>query len=169
MKEVIEGKKILFYDENGNEKMCIDYPCDECTWYFSSNEVLTITPDMHLYHALLKLMQNDYHFEENTKLKDYKDDTYLRWFSDCSYNPDDDWSCAEVSYLNISFEDEVFKVWCVKPLDKLVNRPRKFHLIAFSPLGNGKFSMNEKTGQTFQTEFVTDVYYELLNASKRGR
>lgn len=101
MHKVINGTKISFLDNSDNEIMYIDYPTDECIWYFSSSDVVTITKDMDLFELLKKLMSQQYEFDNNEVLKSYKDDNVLVWYSDCYYNPDDEWSINSVSYLTI--------------------------------------------------------------------
>ena len=45
-------------------------------------------------------------------------------------------------------------------------RKNKTHLIAFSPLGNGKYAKNIKSGLTLQDDFVMMIYRELIKKDK---
>ena len=102
--------------------MYIDYPTDECIWYFNNSEVITITKDMELFELLKSIISQQYEFNEDEILKSYKNDNKLIWYSDCYYNPDDEWSRNSVSYLKIEYIDCVFKLKCTKPLDSMINR-----------------------------------------------
>ena len=166
MHKVINGTKISFYDDSDNEIMYIDYPSDECIWYFNSSEVAIITEDSVLFEPIKSIMSQQYEFDNNEVLHSSKDDNKLVWYSDCYYNPSDEWSINSVSYLTIEFIDGIFKIKCTKLLDKMINRKYKSHVIAFSPLGNGKYTRNIKTGSTLQDEFVINVYQKLLQREK---
>jgi hypothetical protein len=167
MKKVIKGSRIEFWNEETNKIiMYIDYSTDECIWYFYNSEVITITKDMDLFELLKNIISQQYKFNEDEILKSYKSDNKLIWYSDCYYNPDDEWSRNSVSYLKIEYIDCVFKLKCTKPLDSMINRKEKSHVIAFSPLGNGKYTKNIKSGLTLQDDFVTMVYQELLKREK---
>ena len=165
MKKVINDKTIYFYDENDNEIMYIDHSTDECIWFFQTDSVISIEEDTELYCLLESFMQSTYDFSNDT-LKCVKDENNLVWYSDCYYNPDDDWSIASVSVLNIKRDESGFKVWCTKKLDELINRNSKTYGICFSPAGNGKYSRNLSTGLTLQDDFVTHIYQPLLNKNK---
>lgn len=166
MHKVINGTKISFYDDSGNEIMYIDYLSDECIWYFNSSEVATIAKDSVLFEPIKNIMLQQYEFDNNKVLHSYKDDNKLVWYSDCYYNPDDEWSIKNVSYLTIEYVDGVFKLKCIKPLDEIIDRKNKSHVIGFSPAGNGKYTRNVKTRLTLQDDFVINVYHELLKREK---
>lgn len=171
MKQIINGDKIEFYDEDENMVMYLDSIPSHYIWWFNSNKIITITEDSNLYKSLEMLMNQHYEFDDSSILKNYKDDTYLKWHSDCYYNPDDEWSVKSVSILNIKYENNKFKIWCEKPLDKIIERKNKFHTIGFSPLGNGSYSKNIESGLTLQDDFATFVYQELkdLNVKKLSK
>ncbi len=163
MRIIINGSRIEFINVDTNEMvMYIDYPTDECIWYFNNSELITITKDMDLFELLKNIISQQYKFNEDEILKSYKSDNKLIWYSDCYFNPDDEWSRNSVSYLTIEYIDGVFKLKCTKPLDEIIDRKDKSHVIAFSPLGNGKYAKNITTGMTLQDDFVIMVYQELL-------
>ena len=166
MKKIINNNKIFFYDNNDNEIMYMDHSLDECIWCFNSNDTITITEDMELFKYLISLMNQQYTFSTEQILRSYKNDNKLVWYSDCYYNPNDEWSIKSVSYLNI---DNSFKLWCVKPLDEIIDRKQAFHCICFSSLGNGEYTKNNLTGTTLQDNFVTMVYQQLLKQEKIKR
>ena len=166
MHKVINGTKISFYDDSDNETMYIDYSSDECVWYFNSSEVATITEDSALFEPIKNIMLQQYEFDNNEVLHSYKDDNKLVWYSDCYYNPDDEWSINSVSYLTIEFIDGVYKLKCTKPLDEIIDRKNKSYVIGFSPLGNGRYAKNIETGLTLQDDFVQQVYQKLLKNEK---
>jgi len=167
MKKIIDGSKVKFINEDKNEMvMYIDYSTDECIWFFSDSDEVTITSDMELFDLLKNLMLQQYVFSDSEVLKCYKDDNKLVWYSDCYYNPDDEWSKNSISYLTIKYLNDCFKIKCKKPLDEVINRKNKFHVIAFSTSGNGKFAKNVKSGLTLQDDFVIMIYQQLIQKNK---
>lgn len=160
MKKVIKDKTVYFYDEE-NLIMYFDYSRDDLIWYFNTNEMIEITEDMELYSLINSFMNEDYIFNDEL-LKNYKDKNKLIWYSDCYYNPDDEWSVESVSCLNIERKDGCFNIWCTKKLYERIDKKNKTHCIGFAPLMNGVFSRNIKTGLTLQDDFVTLVYQPLL-------
>ena len=167
MRKIINGSRIEFINVDTNEMvMYIDYPTDECIWYFNNSELITITKDMDLFELLKNIISQQYKFNEDEILKSYKSDNKLIWYSDCYFNPDDEWSRNSVSYLTIEYIDGVFKLKCTKPLDNIIDRKEKSHVIAFSPLGNGKYTKNIESGLTLQDDFVIMVYQKLLKREK---
>ena len=165
MKKIISDKTIHFYDDENNEIMYIDHSTDECIWYFHSDSVINVTADMELYNLLRSFMTDYYDFNDEI-LPNYKDSNKLIWYSDCYYNPDDKWSIASVSCLNIERNDFCFKIWCTKKIDEMIDRPHKTYGICFSPAGNGKYSKNLNTGLTLQDDFITHIYQPLLTKNK---
>jgi len=161
MNKVIKDKTVYFYDDNNNLIMYIDYSTDELIWYFNTNEVIKITEDMELYSLINNFMNQDYIFNDEL-LQSYKDKNKLIWYSDCYYNPNDEWSVDSVSCLNIERKDNHFNVWCTKKLYERINKKEKTHCIGFSPLMNGVFSRNVNTGSTLQDDFSTMIYQPLI-------
>ena len=166
MHKVVTDTKISFYDNSNTAIMYIDYLADECVWYFNNNEVITITEDMELFELLKSIMSQQYKFNDDEILKSYKSNNKLIWYSDCYYNPDDEWSRNSVSYLTIEFVNDDFKLQCTKPLDDMIDRGTESHVIGFSPLGNGKYARNIKSGLMLQDDFVLLVYQNLLKNDK---
>lgn len=166
MHKVVNETKISFYDDSNNEIMYIDYPTDECIWYFYNSEVITITKDMDLFELLRNIISQQYDFNNNEVLKSYKKNNKLVWYSDCYYNPDDEWSRNSVSYLTIEYVNGVYKMKCTKSLDQIIDRKNKSHVIVFSPLGNGRYAKNIETGMTLQDDVVQQVYQKLLKNEK---
>lgn len=165
MKKVINDKTIHFYDEENNEIMYISHSTDDCIWYFFSEGIIDVTADMELYSLLYNFMNNYYVFNDKVLLN-YKDSDKLIWYSDCYYNPDDEWSIASVSCLNIERKDSHFKIWCTKKIDEMIHRAHKTHGVCFSPSGNGKYSKNLATGVTLQDDFISHIYQPLLDKNK---
>lgn len=166
MHKVLNETKVSFFDNSDNEIMYIDYPTDECIWYFNNSEVITITKDMELFELLKALMSQQYEIDKNEILHSYKNNNKLVWYSDCYYNPDDEWSRNSVSYLTIEYVNGVYKMKCTKPLDEIIDRKNKSHVIVFSPLGNGRYAKNIETGMTLQDDFVQQVYQKLIKNEK---
>ena len=167
MKKIIKESRVEFLNEDTNEiVMYIDYLTDECVWYFSDSNEITITEDMELFEAVKELMQQQYIFSEDEMLKSHKDKNTLVWYSDCYYNPDDCWSRDSISYLTIEYVEDTYKLKCTKPLDDKMKRGTKSHVIGFSPLGNGKYAKNIQSGLTLQDDFVQMVYQKLLKKEK---
>ena len=117
MKKVIKESRIEFWNEETNKIiMYIDYSTDECIWYFYNSEVITITKDMDLFELLRNIILQQYDFNNNEVLKSYKKNNKLVWYSDCYFNPNDEWSRNSVSYLTIEYLDGIFTLKCTKPL-----------------------------------------------------
>ena len=165
MYKEVTDTKISFYDDSNNEIMYIDYSIDECIWYFKNNRIIIKDTD-ELFEPLKAIFLNQYEFNDNEILKSYKNSNELVWYSDCYYNPDDEWSRNSVSYLKILLSNNEFQLQCIKPLDNIVDRKDKSHIICFSPLGNGKYARNIETGLTLQDDFVINVYQKLLRKDK---
>ena len=163
MKKSIEKNKVFFHDDENHEIMFIEHSLDECIWYFYSNDVIVVSPDMELYDLIAKFMSQNYVFGDAI-LENYKDNNSLIWYSDCYYNPDDDWSVASVTCLHIEKSENVFKIWCTKKLDDIIGRFQGVYCVCFSPLGNGQNTRNINTGLTLQDDFVTYVYRPLLDS-----
>jgi len=161
MKKIIQDKTICFYDENDFEIMYMDHSIDECIWFFNTDNIIKITQDMDLYDLLDNFMKQNYVFPD-TILKNYKDSNKLIWYSDCYYNPDDEWSIDSVSCLHIERKNNYFNVWCTKKLDEKIERTNKSYCIAFSPCGNGIYNKNITSGYTLQDDFVHYIYQQLL-------
>lgn len=121
---------------------------------------------MELFEPLKELMNQQYVFGNDEILKSYKKDNKLVYYSDVSCNPSDEWSVKEVSYLTLEYIDNSFKLWCVKPLDEIIDREKKYHCICFSPAGNGRYSRNVLTGFTLQSDFIIMVYHKLIKSGK---
>lgn len=166
MTKEIRGKAIYFYDEDGTELMHMDFSTDECIWFFESNKKIKVTPDMELHSLLTDFMNNDYLFYQS-HLQSSKNGDSLAWFSDCYYNPDDEWSVASVSCLHIQECNGSFDIWCTKELDNMIDRADKSHCICFSPCGNGIYNKNLNTGSTLQSDFVTHIYQPLMFRAKQ--
>lgn len=166
MNKTIYNKTVYFYDNNHFEIMYLDHSTDECIWYFHSDSIIKITQDMELYSLLEDFMKQDYIFNDEI-LKNYKDKNKLIWYSDCYYNPEDEWSLESVSCLNIEKKDNYFNIWCTKKLDEKINRPNKTYGICFSPSGNGKYSKNLHTGLSLQDDFIILIYQKLLKNKTR--
>ena len=165
MYKVIDGTKISFFDNENNEIMYIDYLSDECIWHFSTNEVI-ITKDMELYDLLINIMSGQYVFNLDEILQCTKQDNKMVWYSDCYYNPDDEWSRNSVSCLIIELYSDNLKLKCIRPLDEVLDKMNEDYTICFSPLGNGRYTRNIKTGLTLQDDFVLMIYQSLLNKEK---
>lgn len=165
MKKIVYDKTICFYDERNQEVMYIDYSRDECIIGVNTDEKIIVDSDTELYSLLEKLMQQKYIFK-NDVLINSKTDTTITWHSDCYYNPDDEFSVASVSCLNIAKKNNHIEIWCTKKSDEIFGKKTKSYVVAFSPCGNGQYSRNIETGLTFQDDFVIMIYYNLKNKSK---
>ena len=66
MKKIINGSRIEFWNEKTNQIiMYIDYPIDECIWYFNDSELITITKEMELFELLKSIMSQQYKFNDD--------------------------------------------------------------------------------------------------------
>lgn len=160
MKKNIDGSCVSFYEDD-KVLMYIDHSTDECIWVFNKSDI-TVTLEDELYSLIDDFMRNDYIFSDEV-LVNYKDKNKLVWYSDCYYDPDDEWSKNSVSCLEIVKENNVFRIHCSKKIEDVLGRKFERYGICFSPLGNGKFSKNVRTNCSLQDEFVMNVYRPLLN------
>lgn len=160
MKEIIEGNRVSFYDGDTGF-MYIEPMADELVWFFADSNTHTITSDMKIYPLLKNIMSNEYKFY-NDIFDDHKKDNELVWYSDTYCDPDRELEVKSISYMEIKFVDDVFKIRACKPLDEIYHRANKFHGIVFSPGGNGKMTKNIKTGLTFQDDIKISVYDKLV-------
>lgn len=104
-------------------------------------------------------MQYDFGYNH---LNDVKTNSLLVWHSDCYYNPDDIISVSSLSCLHIKLEDGIYKLWCDKEINKLLNLNIDEFCIGFSPCVNGRYVRNIKTGSTLQDDFVIMLYQRLF-------
>lgn len=165
MKKIICDKTICFFDNEDKEIMYLDYSCDECIFGINTSEKIIISKDMELYPLLEEFMKQDYVFG-NEELQNKKSDKKLIWYSDCYYNPDDELSISSVSCLNIEQKEDYFEIWCTKKINEILKRKTNRYVVAFSPCGNGNYSKNKESGLTLQDDFVTMIYYNLMNKNK---
>ena len=165
MKKIICDKTICFFDNEDKEIMYLDYSCDECIFGINTSEKIIISKDMELYPLLEEFMKQDYVFG-NEELQNQKRAKKLIWYSDCYYNPDDELSISSVSCLNIEQKEDYFEIWCTKKINEILKRKTNRYVVAFSPCGNGNYSKNKETGLTLQDDFVTMIYYNLMNKNK---
>lgn len=165
MKKIICDKTICFFDNEDKEIMYLDYSCDECIFGINTSEKIIISKDMELYPLLEEFMKQDYVFG-NEELQNKKSAKKLIWYSDCYYNPDDELSISSVSCLNIEQKEDYFEIWCTKKINEILKRKTNRYVVAFSPCGNGNYSKNKESGLTLQDDFVTMIYYNLMNKNK---
>lgn len=156
----INENKISFFDEN-NEIFSLSYISDEFTFQMYTNEIVEITEDSEIYECLNNLFKEQYDFGENI-LNDKKTDNELIWHSDCYYNPDDEWSIKSISCLHILFDNNMFKIWC----DKEINKKSNYYCICFSPAGNGKHARNINNKSSLQDDFIINIYQKLMKKNK---
>lgn len=165
MKKIIIGSRVSFLDDDEMELMYIDYPTDECIWFFNSSDEIAVGEEDEIYYFLDYLMNQHYTFDEGL-LRNQKNDNELIWYSDCYYDLNNKWSINNVSYLTIIKDNNSFKLKCTKPLYDTVKRVKETHCICFSPMGNGRYAKNMETGMTLQDDFVMNIYRQLLNKDK---
>ena len=161
MKEIVEGNRVSFYDGDTNF-MYIEPMADELVWWFENSDTHTITSDMKIYPLLVNIMSNEYAFY-NDIFDNHKKDNELVWYSDAYCNPDREFEVKSISYMEIKFIDDVFKIRAYKPLDEIYYRSNKFHGIVFSTGGNGRVTKNINTGLTFQDDIKINIYDKLVN------
>ena len=164
MQKIIRDNSIYFYDECDREIMYMDYSKDDCIWYFYLKDII-VTRDMELFDLLDNFMKQDYIFSKEI-LQCYKDKDKLVWYSDCYYNPDNEFSIASVSCLKIEKMNNFFRIECNKKLDEIIERSSKSYGICFSPLGNGRYAKNRNTDSTLQDDFVINVFQPLVCKTK---
>ncbi|MDD6224425.1 MAG: PDDEXK nuclease domain-containing protein [bacterium] len=166
LKKVNQDKTIGIIICKKDNKYVIEYCSDNRIISREYENVITVNEDMELFECLMYLMNQQYTFSNDEILRSFQQDNIIVWYSDCYYNPDDEWSIKSVSYLTVEYVDNIFKLWCVKPLDEIIDGKQKFHCICFSPCCNGKYVKNNLNGLTLQDDFVFEIYHKLLKQEK---
>ena len=159
MEKVVKDYEILFYD-NDKLVMSMGYQFDEFVWAFYDK--IMVTKEDELYEPLCYIMSQNYQFV-NDDLECSKTDDKLVWYSDCYYNPDDQFSIMNVSYLTIERHEDCFNLYCTKPLDKILGKLDSNYVIVFSPAGNGKYARNIDKSTNLQDDIIINVYQSLLH------
>lgn len=167
MEKKICDNKISFYDGD-KELMSLKFVGADFTIYIYTKEVVEINNDNEIYECLNEIFKMQYDFGYN-HLNDVKTSSLLVWHSDCYYNPDDIISVSSLSTLHIKFENGIYKLWCDKEINKLLNLNIDKFCIGFSPCGNGRYARNIKTGSTLQDDFVIKLYQRLFLESLKEK
>lgn len=160
MQELFENNKLLFIDDSGETIMSLCYMDDEFVWYFRNSNIIKVTSDMNIYSGLEYIMNQDYEFSSEG-LRNLKTRDKLIWYCDCYYNPNDELSIKRVSYLTIERKENAFYLKCIKPIYEELNITNRYHVIAFSPAGNGSYSKNINTGSTLQDDIAIKLYHNI--------
>ena len=158
-------EKLEFYDKN-KIIMSMGFHYDEFVWTFYERDAINVQKDSYLYEPLEYIMNQDYVFYDND-LRCFKDENKLVWFSDCYYDPDDEYSVKNVNYMTIERKDDSFEISCVKPLEEEFGGLDYPYVIIFSPAGNGKYAKNIKTGTNLQDDIVNHIYFRLLEKNRK--
>lgn len=167
MEKRIFANKISFYDGD-KELISLKFVGADFTIYVNTKEVIEINNDNEIYECLNEIFKMQYDFGYN-RLNDIKTNSLLVWHSDCYYNPNDIISVSSLSCLHIKLEDGIYKLWCDKEINKLLNLDIEEFCIGFSPCGNGRYARNIKTGSTLQDDFVIKLYQRLFLESLKEK
>ena len=146
--------------------MSFQYMADEFVCLFYSEEPVVINKELDevFYQGLMQIMSSDYRFSDNGLSIKSKDK--LIWLSD-QYGDLDDIDCTnKISRLVIEKNGDSFIMDSYKPYFINNNITRRPLINAFSPLGNGRYSINTSTGSTLQDDIVLNLYVPILDRAK---
>lgn len=118
--------------------------------------IITEEVDKCLYRNLLKIMNNEYIFNNNGL--SYKLKNEIRWFSDQGCNIENEEETNRIDRIVIKKLNDVIQIVCENPYYEKESIIKSQYVIAFSPAGNGFYSRNLATDNTFQTDFIIAVY-----------
>lgn len=121
---------------------------------FNTDEPVIITKKNNktLYNSLMIMMNSDYQFD-NYGLS-YKSENEICWFSDQYCDINDKVQTDKINRLHIKMFDSVIELSVENPFFKKNDIHSKTSTVAFAPSGNGFYSLNKKTGLTFQDDMV---------------
>ncbi len=149
---------ILYLIDNNEKVLETGYIGAEfvITIYIDKPIIITEKVDKCLYGNLLKIMNNEYIFNNNGL--SYKIKNEIRWFSDQGCNIENEEETNRIDRIVIKKLDNVIQVVCENPYYEKKGIKKSQSVIAFSPAGNGFYSRNLATDNTFQTDFIIAVY-----------
>ena len=123
--------------------------------YTKNKIIITKELDEYLYSNLSELLENKYIFANNNL--SYQIDNKIVWFSDGYCSVEDKEETDKVSRLIIEKKDNEINISYSNPFYERYEIERD-PVIAFSPAGNGFYSINIKTGLSFQDDIIIAFY-----------
>lgn len=162
----INDKIVELLDENGNLLLEQQYHADEFLWVIRTKEPIILHRENNetFFDELNEIMNNDYIFQ--TGIPSQKTKNKLVWLSDQYCNLEDEDSLRRINRLVIERLEDKFTISVSNPFLEELNIKKSISVIAFSPLFNGYFSRNTKTGLTLQDDMAV-IYQKLLHDRSR--
>lgn len=159
-------KIVELLDENGNLLLEQQYQADEFLWVIRTKEPIILHRENNesFFDELNEIMNNDYIFQ--TGIPSQKTKNKLVWLSDQYCDLEDEDSLRRINRLVIERLEDTFTISVSNPFLEELNIKRSISVIAFSPLFNGYFSRNTKTGLTLQDDMAV-IYQKLLHDRSR--
>ena len=153
---------------NDNDELLLEqqYYADEFLWIIRTKEPIILQRESNetFYDELCEIMNNEYIFQEGIPTIKTKDK--LVWLSDQYCDISDEEALKRINRLVIERINDTFKISVYNPMLEELNVRKNINVIAFSPLFNGYFSRNTKTGLTLQDDMVM-IYQKLLHDRTR--
>lgn len=151
-------------DKNNNLLIEQTFFADEFIWYVYGNVEITKEENELFYEELNKIMNSQYIFQLNTISS--KTNNKIIWLSDQYCDIENEESLNKINRLIIEKKNDKFIIYVENPFLNNMNIKKEFYVISFSPLGNGFYSKNFKTGSTFQDDIIF-MYHNLSNNKTR--
>jgi len=149
------SNELHFYKDGLDLIMEMKFVADEFCFVIYTDKKIVLTKDNideRFYSIIKSFMNNKYKFGDT---KSFKTDTYLKWYSDCFWDIENDSNLSYISYLEIIANDESVEI-------QAHNNSKYFKTkdtyICFSPAGNGQYAINEETNTNLQDDFVINIY-----------
>ena len=162
----INDKIVELLNENDELVLEQQFHADEFIWVVRSKEPIILHRENNetFYDELSQIMNNDYIFQSG--VPSLKTQNKLVWFSDQYCDLEDEDSIRRINRLVIERLEDTFTISVSNPFLEELNIKRSTSVIAFSPLFNGYFSRNTKTGLTLQDDMAV-IYQKLLHDRSR--
>lgn len=146
--------EIINIDHNGKILIEANFVGADFVLIFHTATPVLITKESNnsLYSSLIKILNNDYEFDNNGL--SYQRKNEICWFSDQYCNIEDETQTDKVSRLFIKESKSTVELSVSNPYLKENNIHGKNYIISFSPSGNGFYSRNKDTGTTFQDDII---------------
>lgn len=153
---------LYFYKDATDLIMEMKFVADEFCFVVHTDKKIVLTKDnidKNFYSLLENFMKNKYKFGDT---KSFKNDNYLKWYSDCYWDIENDPNLSRVSYLEIISNSDAIEIQAHNTSRYIKTNSS---CICFSPAGNGQYVVNEETGAYLQNDLVINVYqkYKLIN------
>lgn len=162
--------RLEIVSDNEEKILELEFVGDEFSCLIYTNKPIVISKDIdeYLFDNINWLMNNNYTFYNNLSSKSENE---IIWFSDQYCNLEDKEQTNMINRLVIKQIDDKFNISYINPFYIENNIIKNGNYIFFSPGGNGQYNKNNKTGYTFQDDFIkvfqNTLYKKKINNEKK--